>query len=51
VRRHALHGKTSIDETLLVCDRLHQDLHVGKRTIRLRDGRLITEDGWLRASG
>jgi hypothetical protein len=47
VRLHSVHGQTSLDETLLVCDRLHQDLHVGKRTIRLRDGRLITEDGYL----
>jgi hypothetical protein len=47
VRRHAVFGQTSIEETLLVCDRLHADLHVGKRTLRLRDGRLITEDGYL----
>jgi hypothetical protein len=47
VRRHALYGETSIEETLLVCDRLHQDLHVGKRTICLRNNRLVTEDGYL----
>jgi hypothetical protein len=47
VRRHALTGTTSLDETLLVCERLHQDLHLGKRTVRLRDGRLVTEDGFV----
>ncbi len=47
VRQHAVHGTTSVSETLLVCDRLHADIHTGKRTIRLRDGRLITEEGWL----
>jgi hypothetical protein len=47
VRRHALTGTTCLDETLLVCERVHQDLHLGKRAVRLRDGRLITEDGWI----
>ncbi len=47
VKKHADHRRTALDETLLVCDRLHADLHLGKRTIRLRDGRLISEDGWL----
>jgi hypothetical protein len=47
VRRHALTGTTSLDETLLVCERMHRDLHIGKRTVRLRDGRLVTEDGFV----
>jgi hypothetical protein len=47
VRRHALFGQTSLEENLLACPNLHADLHVGKRTIRLRDGRLINEDGWI----
>lgn len=47
VKLYSVHGSTSTDETLLVCDRLHQDLHVGKRTVRLRDGRLIDENGYV----
>ena len=35
------HGTTSVEETVLVCERLHQDIHIGKRTIRLRNNRLI----------
>jgi hypothetical protein len=40
-------GETTLDLILMACENLHADLHVGKRTIRLRDGRLITEDGYL----
>jgi len=47
VRRHATFGRTSLEETLLVCERLHQDLHLGKRTVRLRDGRLVDENGFV----
>jgi len=47
VWKFADHGRTSIEETLWVCPRLHHDLHTGKRTVRLRDGRLVNEDGWI----
>jgi hypothetical protein len=40
-------GRTSLGETIPCCDRLHDDLHLGKRTIRLRDGRFLHEDGYL----
>ena len=40
-------GQTSLELNLLVCEVLHQDIHLGNRPIRLRDGRLITEDGYL----
>ncbi len=36
---------TSLDETLNVCDTLHHDLHTGKRTVQLRDGRWLNENG------
>jgi hypothetical protein len=44
---HAVAGRTSLGETLLVCPTLHHDLHTGKRTLRLRNGRLINEHGYL----
>jgi hypothetical protein len=50
VRKHAVFGTTSLGESLLVCDTLHNDIHLGRRPIRLRDGRLITEDGYLEDS-
>jgi hypothetical protein len=40
-------GLTSLSTTVIACPVLHDDIHLGKRTIRLRDGRLITEDGYL----
>ncbi|TAL16304.1 MAG: DUF222 domain-containing protein [Frankiales bacterium] len=42
----ARHGTTSLQETVLLCERDHALLHQGK-TIRLRDGRLIDEHGWV----
>jgi hypothetical protein len=51
VKQHAVYGRTSIDETILACPTLHHDLHTGKRTVRLRDGRLLNEDGYLHDSG
>jgi hypothetical protein len=51
VRRYADDGVTSIDETVLVCDTLHHDLHEGGKTVRLRDGRYLCEQGWAGPSG
>ena len=45
-RRYADHGSTSLDETLPVCDTLHHDLHEGHKTVRLRDGRYLNEQGF-----
>lgn len=39
-------GSTSLGETLMVCLPSHQDLHEGKRTILLRDGRYLNENGF-----
>lgn len=47
VRRYADDGITAIDQTLLLCPTAHHDVHAGKKTLRLRDGRLVDEDGWL----
>jgi hypothetical protein len=38
---------TSLDETLPVCEVLHRDLHVGHKTVRLRDGRYVNEHGFV----
>jgi hypothetical protein len=38
---------TSLDETLPVCETLHHDLHDGHRTVRLRDGRFLNENGFV----
>jgi len=38
-------GTTSLEETVLACPTLHHDLHSGKLTVRLRDGRLVNEHG------
>ena len=45
-RRYADDGSTSLDETLPVCDTLHHDLHEGGKTVRLRDGRYLNEQGF-----
>ena len=37
---------TSLEEPILLCDRLHADLHTGRRTVQLRDGRWLNEKGW-----
>jgi hypothetical protein len=36
---------TSLDDTINSCDGLHGDVHIGKRTLLLRDGRYIRENG------
>jgi hypothetical protein len=40
-------GTTSFYDSVMVCDRSHDDIHVGGRTIRLRDGRLLGPNGWV----
>jgi hypothetical protein len=39
-------GLTSCVDTALLCERHHHDLHTGKKVLRLRDGRWLSEDGW-----
>lgn len=40
-------GTTSLSDTVLLCASTHHDLHVGKKTIRLKDGRWLDENGWV----
>lgn len=42
----ALCGRTSLDETVLLCVQTHAQLHRGL-TITLRDGRRLNEHGWI----
>ena len=37
---------TCLEESIPVCDTLHHDLHDGKKTVRLRDGRYLDEHGY-----
>ena len=51
LRPHHLQGYaedqvTCLEETIPVCDTLHHDLHDGKKTVRLRDGRYLDEHGY-----
>jgi hypothetical protein len=39
---------TSFYDTVMFCDRSHHDLHEGGKTLRLKDGRLLGPDGWVR---
>ncbi len=47
LRRYADDGVTSLTDTILVCDVLHRDLHEGQQRVRLRNGRYLTEKGWV----
>jgi len=45
-------GTTSYMDSIPVCHHTHHDLHQGHKTIRLRDGRYLSADGWTdRPSG
>ena len=41
-------GTTSLTDTVLLCEQTHHQLHTG-HTIRLKDGRTLGPDGWIRA--
>ena len=41
--------QTALEETVPICHRTHHHLHSGRHTVRLRDGRLLDEQGWVRA--
>ena len=40
-------GRTTLADLVPLCKSTHHDVHDGHRTIRLRDGRLINENGWV----
>jgi hypothetical protein len=44
VRMFSVDGRTSIDETLMLCPQDHRSIHDG-RVLLLRDGRYVTEQG------
>jgi hypothetical protein len=43
---YAVDPITSLAGTVLLCERTHQDIHEGGRTILLKDGRYLGPDGW-----
>jgi hypothetical protein len=47
VTAYAICGTTSLDDTVLVCEVTHHDLHEGGKTIRLKDGRRLNATGWI----
>ena len=38
---------TSVFDAVMLCDRSHDDIHVGGKTLRLKDGRLLGPNGWV----
>lgn len=40
-------GTTSLADTVNLCEATHHDVHVKKKRIRLRDGRVLDEHGWV----
>ncbi len=50
VTAYAVGGTTSLEDTVLFCDVTHHDLHEGKKTIRLKDGRVVGPTGWVKSS-
>ena len=44
---YAKTGTTSFYDTVMLCPSSHHDVHEGKKTIRLKDGRLMSEAGWI----
>ena len=46
-RPRARSGTTSLDDTANLGEPCHTDVHVHKKTIRLKDGRRLNENGWV----
>jgi hypothetical protein len=44
---YARSGTTSFYDTVMFCERSHDDVHVGGKTLRLKDGRLHGPNGWV----
>jgi hypothetical protein len=38
---------TSVHDTVMLCASSHHDVHEGGKTLRLKDGRLLSPDGWV----
>ena len=43
----AIVGTTSLVDTVMLCEQAHHDLHIGGKTLKLRDGRYIDPTGWV----
>jgi hypothetical protein len=43
---YAICGTSSIEDTVLICEVLHHDIHEAQRTVLLRDGRYLNEAGY-----
>jgi hypothetical protein len=39
---------TSFEDAVMLCERSHHDVHEGGKTLRLKDGRLLGPEGWIR---
>jgi hypothetical protein len=37
----------AVRDTVLLCEQTHHDLHSGGRRIRLKDGRVLDQHGWV----
>jgi hypothetical protein len=48
---YAKSGTTSFYDTVMLCESSHHDVHEGGRTIRLKDGRLLSPEGWVAIRG
>ena len=46
-----LSGQTRQADLIPACKHHHHDVHEGHKTLRLRDGRLINEFGWVTETG
>jgi hypothetical protein len=44
---YSICGTTSLEDTVLVCELTHHDLHEGGKTIRLKHGRRLNAAGWV----
>jgi hypothetical protein len=38
---------TSFRDSVMFCEKSHHDVHEGGKTLRLKDGRLLSPDGWV----
>lgn len=43
-------GETVLKDLVPICEHHHHDVHDGHKTLRLRDGRLLDEWGWVTAA-
>jgi hypothetical protein len=48
---YAKSGTTSFYDTVMLCESSHHDVHEGGKTIRLKDGRLLSPEGWVEIRG